>query len=114
MGLARTILAIVIALSVAALPATAGCISVAKSAPQTVQSAMPDDCDHHGSPPAHGSKGMDDCASMGLCAIKCFNYAGTVLPHVVLAPTRSAPQPVAASDLVVSQIGSPPFRPPRV
>jgi len=114
MALARTILAIVIALSVAALPATVGCVSVAKSSPQTVQSAMPDDCDHHGSSPAHGSKAMDDCASMGLCAIKCFNYAGTVLPFLMFAPTRSAPQPVATGDLVVSLIGSLPFRPPRV
>jgi len=114
MGLARTILAIVIALSVAALPAAAGCISVAKSAPQTLQSAMSDDCDHHGSSPAHGSKAMDDCGSMGLCAAKCFNYAGTVLPHVMAVPTGSALQPVANGDIVVLQIGSPPFRPPRV
>jgi hypothetical protein len=114
MGLARTILAVVIALSVAVLPAAAGCITVAKSAPQTMQSAMPDDCDHHGSSPVHGSKAMDDCASMGLCPAKCFNYAGTALPHVIVALTGSALQPVAAGDLVVSQIGSPPFRPPRV
>jgi hypothetical protein len=114
MGLARTILAVVIALSIAALPAAAGCITVVKSAPQTLQSAMPDDCDHHGSSPAHGSKTMDDCASMGLCAAKCFNYAGLTLPHVMLGPTGSALQPVANGDLVVSQIGSPPFRPPRV
>jgi len=114
MGFARTILALVIALSVAALPAAAGCITVVKSAPQTLQSAMPGDCVHHGSPPVHDSKAMDDCASMGLCAAKCFNYTGTVLPHVMLAPTGSALQPVATGDLVVSQIGSPPFRPPRV
>jgi hypothetical protein len=113
MGFARTILAILIAISVVVLPAAGG-VSIAKSAPQTAPSTVSDECDHHASSPADGSKAMDDCTCMGLCAAKCFSYAGVALPYAVLTPTRSKLEPVVADHLVVSQIGSPPFRPPRV
>lgn len=117
MSIARTILAAVISVSVAVMPAAAGAIPVAKpiqNGVSEVAPSMPDDCDHHASPAHRGSKAVDDCASMAACAAKCFNYTGTVLPSIALAPTASRVQPVAAAGFVVSKIDSPPFRPPRV
>jgi hypothetical protein len=118
-SIVRTILAAVISVSVAVMPAAAGAMSVAKSIQNGVSdvapsATMPDDCDHHASPAHRGSKAPDDCASMAACAAKCFNYTGTVLPSIALAPTASRLQPMAAAGFVVSKIDSPPFRPPRV
>jgi hypothetical protein len=115
----RTILAVVVAVSVAVLPATAGTLPVAKASESqatevALSAAMPVDCDHHAPARDRGSKAADDCAAMAACAASCFNYAGTVVPEVALVPTASRLQPVAATDLVVSKIGTPPFRPPRV
>jgi hypothetical protein len=118
-SIVRTILAVVISVSVAVMPAAAGAMPVAKSSPNGISelapfATMPDDCQHHASPGHHGSKAADDCASMAACAVKCFNYAGTDLPGIALVPTASRLQPVAAGGVVASKIGSPPFRPPRV
>ena len=118
-SIVRTILAAVISVSVAVMPAAAGAVPVARSIQNGISevapsAAMPDDCDHHPAPGHRGSKAADDCASMAACAAKCFNYTGTVLPSIALAPTASRLQPVAAARFVVSKIDSPPFRPPRV
>jgi hypothetical protein len=115
----RTILAVVVAVSVAVLPATAGALPAAKASETSVvevalSAAMPVDCDHHAPARDRGSRAADDCATMAACAASCFNYAGTVVPGVAPVPTASRLQPVVATALVVSKIGSPPFRPPRV
>ena len=118
-SIVRTILAAVISVSVAVMPAAAGAVPVAKSLQNAVSevapsATVPDDCDHHAAPGHRGSKAADDCASMAACAAHCFNYTGTVLPSIALAPTASRSQPVAAAGFVVSKIDNPPFRPPRV
>ena len=65
MTFARTILAILIALSVATLPAAAGAIIASKSADMTEMSAMDDmDCCPRQANPC--DKGMTDCGSMAL------------------------------------------------
>jgi hypothetical protein len=113
MRLARTIMAMLVAFSVAALPFAGGAASAEKAAELSSSDVMHDCCDHD-SPCDDASKAVNDCASMAACAAKCFGYAGSALSHVRFVPIRSTLQPVRDSGLVVSQIGNPPFRPPRV
>lgn len=131
MSVARTILVALIAVAVAAMPASTGFMLAGKAsenapthAVPVIQhviqiaaihpAAMPADCDHHMPPSDPGSKPTEDCASMAACVAHCFSYSGTVVPVITPAPIGSRLQPVAAAGLVTSRIGSPPFRPPRV
>lgn len=118
MGIARTILAAVIAVSVAVMPAAAGAVAAAGASRDafvgTADSAMPVDCAHHNSPADRGSKGADDCGSLAACAVKCFNYVGSVVPGIATTPKASRLLPVVAVGCVASNIAAPPFRPPRV
>lgn len=57
---------------------------------------------------------MDGCGSMAACALKCFSYAGGVSSPLGYSLTLAEVLPPRQSDAVRSQIGSPPFRPPRV
>jgi hypothetical protein len=104
--------ALLVALSVAVLPLAGGAAVVLDSVEFSAVEPIHDCCDH-GSPCDETSKAVNDCTSMTACAVKCFNYAGTVLPHVVVAPIGSSLHPVRDSGFVASQIGHPPFRPPR-
>jgi hypothetical protein len=115
----RTILAFVLSVSIAVVPATAGGVPAAGQESAAKIAATGIDCSHHGA--AHhdgaggnGAKAGDDCASMTACAVKCFAYAGAVLPPTVPAPAGWRLQPIGAAGLLVAQIGNPPFRPPRV
>ena len=114
MSTGRTILALLIALSVAMLPAAAGALVDVASTDMSGMSAMeemPDCC-----PPMtnHCDKAMGDCASMATCALKCFSFAATSFSNIVF-PLIAAKMPAPiATDPFSSQTGSPPFRPPRV
>ena len=121
MHLGRTILIVLLVLSIAVLP-TAG--SAAVGGKSVDMSAMSDSVDHmssamddmdccpHKKPPSE--KAISDCcSSMATCSMNCFGFASTssfvVFPSLlgsVLAPL--------VSDPFHSQTGSPPFRPPRV
>lgn len=112
----RIIIAILISLSVATLPATAGfAASVLTASKMPVSVAMPD-CDHHHKVPSgQTQKIIDNCASMAACALTCFNFIGTPLSgFVYLPPSSTALKPVRISAHVSSRMGSPPFRPPRI
>jgi hypothetical protein len=112
MSSARTILIFLIALSVALLPAASGAGLASKSADTIEMSAMEDmDCCPHKANPCDR---MGGCASMAACALHCFNFAvgGVQLP--IFALTLANNMPVLQDDNVPSQLGSPPFRPPRV
>ena len=117
MSIGRTILALLIALSVAMLPAAAGARISVKStnvpgtSDMSAMEGMPDCCPHNANP---CDKAMDDCASMATCALKCFSFAGTAFSSIVF-PSTSAKMPASiAGDPFASQTGYPPFRPPRV
>jgi hypothetical protein len=106
MSTGRTILALLVALSVALLPAAAG-------AGVSDMSAMADmhDCCPNANP---CDKAMDDCGTMATCALKCFSFAGTS-SSIITFPSISAAMTAAfVSNPFSSQMGSPPFRPPRV
>lgn len=112
----RTIIAILISLSVATLPATAGfAANVPATSKVSAPVAMPD-CDHHHKVPSgQTQKIIDNCASMAACALTCFNFTGTPLSGFVYLPLSStALKPVRITAHVSSRMGSPPFRPPRI
>jgi hypothetical protein len=113
MSIGRTILAFLVALSVALLPAAAGAGVSVKSPAQADMSAMEDmhDCCPKANP---CDKAMDDCGTMATCALKCFSFAAT-LSSAIAFPAIFATMPAIFDDkLFSSQRGSPPFRPPRV
>jgi len=125
MSIGRTILALLIALSLAMLPAAAGVRLGVKSADMSTTSAadtsamedMSDCCPHTANPCDKANtcdKVMGDCGSMATCALKCFSFAPTSFLSIVF-PSSSAKMPASiAIDSFSSQTGSPPFRPPRV
>ena len=69
MSFARTILAALIAISVAMVPATGG----AAISTKPVEMSMADQADMPCCPP-------DDCKGSIACALKCFNFVATMFP----------------------------------
>jgi hypothetical protein len=116
MRINRTIVAVLVALAVATLPTATGFASGATTAMEISASPAMPDCDHHhhNAPGGKTQKSMDDCASLAGCALKCFNFTGTILAGIAYSSSASAAlKPVHASNIFASQMGSPPFRPPR-
>jgi hypothetical protein len=116
MRIGRTILALLIALSVAMLPAAAGA-GVSSKSPEMadmdagdMSSAMEDDCCPHKANPC----AMDDCGSMATCALKCFSFSGASSSIIVFPSTFAKVATPFAANPFSSQTGTPPFRPPRV
>jgi len=110
MSTVRTVFALLIALSVAMLPAIGG----GAFASQDAAMASMDDCPHqhhHGAP---AKKAMDDCCAMAVCALKCFSYCGAMVSELVYPSRTATIEPPLVSKALRSQAGSPPFRPPRV
>lgn len=116
MKVSRFIFALLIALSVATLPAAGVIGTVVKSAPLTDMAdiaAMDDmDCCPHKANPC--DKAMDGCASMATCALKCFTFSDTVASPVTFPLSVALLNPASAAKPFKPQGGSPPFRPPRV
>ena len=112
MNVGRTILALLIALAVALLPAAGGA-GVKSPAPagMSVMEDMPDCCPQKTDPCA---KAMDDCAAMATCALKCFSFAGAASSIIVFPSTFASLAIPLAANPFASQPGSPPFRPPRI
>jgi hypothetical protein len=114
MRVARPILALLIALSVAVLPA-AGHIGAhlkpMDAAEMTQMSAMDDmACCPHKPQPVH--KSIDDCASMAGC-ILCFGFLGPAASYVASLIFSTSAVIAFATDPLDSQPAHPPFRPPR-
>ena len=117
----HTILAVFVALSVAIVPATAGFATTAKAV--ATSNAIVDspaaetvpDCDHHHAQPSDTKqKSADGCDSMAGCALKCFNLTTTSFFSLSYSSSPIAMlEPIRRESKVTSQIGSPPFRPPR-
>ena len=120
MIVARTILALLIAVSLAVLPAAGHAGIVLKAVDASAMdhmgthdmSAMDDmDCCPHKTDPAH--KAIDDCSSMVGCFM-CTGFLGATASSVNFPLLLSSTVFLTASDPLSSQAGSPPFRPPRV
>jgi hypothetical protein len=118
MRLGRTILAIVVGLSVAMLPAmggfAAGALIKQAASSADVSAAMPD-CEHHRHAPSDKTKNTaNDCASMAGCALKCFNFTGPAVEGIAFSmPAGAALEPVRAIGHVYARMIGAPFRPPR-
>jgi hypothetical protein len=112
MSIARTIVTLLIALSVAILPAAASAgvsVKSPEAAGISMTEDMPDCCPHKANP---CEKATDDCAAMATCALKCFSFSGT--SAVIVFPSAFAKMTASfAANPFSSQAGSPPFRPPR-
>jgi hypothetical protein len=110
----KAILAMVVALSVATLPAAVAFAASNKAMDASMSMPM-SDCDHH----HHDSgkqkqKSADDSACMAACTLTCLGFTATGVSAIAFSPPASAAlKPVHASNIVASQMGSPPFRPPR-
>ena|SRR6266498_1567732 len=114
MTIARTILALVIALSVAILPAAGGFAVAGHSAMSSVapctDHGMSHSPGHHGSP---SDKATTDCGAMAACGIHCFGIYGPVSSSPTLAVLAAAIEPSFSTDSFLPHVGHPPFRPPR-
>jgi hypothetical protein len=114
MNIGRTILALLIALSVAMLPAAGGA-GVGTKLPEPADMSMAEDmhdcCPHKADP---CDKAVDDCGTMATCALKCFSFAGASSSIIVFPSAFAKMTALFAGNPYSSQTGSPPFRPPRV
>lgn len=114
--ISRTILAMLVALAVATLPAATSLAGVAASAATlSASSAMPDCGHHHHAARANETQKIaDDFACMAACALTCFNFPVTAFSSIPFSlPASGVLKPVGASRHVSSLMGTPPFRPPR-
>lgn len=107
-------MALLIAVSVAVLPAAGAAAFKLKSQDATEMSA--DEPMHECCPPAANpcDKAMDDCGTMATCAVKCFSCS-TFESSLLSFPLKLAGlMPLFDGNNFNSQGGSPPFRPPRI
>src|SRR5215467_9571592 len=121
MVFARTILAFLIALSVALLPAAGTAAFKSKPHDMTAMSAQEsmddsmgesmDDCCPHALVPCDKDGGQ--CSSMAACTINCLSFSGGTSSPFIYPVTLAALQPPFEGSVLLSQTGSPPFRPPR-
>ena len=113
MRIAKTILVILIGVSVALLPA--GRFAASAPSTTTVASVTIPDCNHHKQAPADRTQKSDsDCISIAACVLHCFSFAGVVASIIAFLPLDGITlQPLRASDRLSPQLGSLPFRPPR-
>jgi hypothetical protein len=120
MTIARAILACLIAVSLAALPAAGHAGGAVKHMQASAMdhmaiedmSAMDAmDCCPNKADTSH--KTIDDCAAMAGCAL-CTGFLGVASASVIFPLLLSTAAFSSPSDPLPSQTGSPPFRPPRI
>jgi hypothetical protein len=102
----RTIMAAMIAFSVAALPATGAAIAL-PSEGQTAMAGQPD-------MPCCPSCNTQDDAKLAACALKCATVVGVVFSAPVMAPSywADASLPIFAEDRLHEFLRAPPTHPP--
>jgi hypothetical protein len=112
MNVGRTILALLIALSVAMLPTVASANIAVTSTDMTEMADMAAMEDMDCCP--HKAKPCDHCSSMATCQLACFGFSATASSNVIFPRVTASLSPLSGANAFRSQIGSPPFRPPRV
>ena len=111
MTVLRTIFALLIAASVATLPAAGA--TAFKLQPQEAPEMSASEPMHDCCPPAADPCDKADCASMATCALPCCSYLGAGASPLVYPTMHADLIPLLPSDVLPSHMGSPPFRPPR-
>src|SRR5262245_17281804 len=112
MRIGRTILAALVALSLALLP-MAGAFAVPRDEPMAsdvVVASAHDCCDHESTP---ADQVMKECLASGGCTAKCFNFYAVVFSGVTIPSPISGMESFFVSNPFYSQTASPPYRPPR-
>jgi hypothetical protein len=112
MLIGRTILAFLVALSLAMLP-VAGAFAVPSDEPMAsdvVVASAHDCCDHESTPADHM---MKECQASAGCAAKCFNVYALVFSGVTIPSPIGGTEAHFVSNPFHSQTASPPYRPPR-
>lgn len=124
MKVARTLLAVLIAASVAMLPMVGVAVPAAtKSMDMSASMAMPasgdmsvseamSDCCPPDSAPC--DKATGNCADMAACAFSSFSFSIGPFSGLVFPSAGAQILPLLLSQTVHAQTSSPPFRPPRV
>jgi len=113
MRIGRTILAFLVALSLAMLP-MAGPVAVPRDEPtvsEAVVASAHDCCDHESMPADHV---MKECQASAGCLAKCFNFYAVVFSGVAIPSPIGGTESRFVSHPFHSETASPPFRPPRV
>jgi hypothetical protein len=107
MLIVRTVLAALIAISVAMVPATGGAAISTKS----VEMSMPDNADMPCCPCCND---QDSSKSSIACALKCVNFVGAVFPAMVVAQPYlvDAAPPSFVNDALRGHASRPPTHPP--
>lgn len=104
----------IVAFAVAVLPAVGGAVRVAK-AMEAASMASAEQCCEHGAQPCEQDRhATDDCASIAVCAVKCFNFAGLAACDVSYVPAGAVAVTIPAAPIFVSHTDPPPFPPPRI
>jgi hypothetical protein len=116
MSIGRTILAFLIAMSVAMLPAAGAGLS-SKSRDQADMSMTEDMSmakDTHDCCPPTANPCDDGCGAMASCALKCFSFAVTSSSFITFPASFAKMIAPLEHNPFSSQTSAPPFRPPRV
>ena len=130
MRIGRTILAFLVALSLALLP-MAGAFAVPSDEPMASDVATPsphEHCDHQSTAPedvvasAHdccdhampADYMMNECHASAGCTAKCFSVVALVFSDVAIASPISGTESDFVSNPFHSRAASPPYRPPRL
>jgi hypothetical protein len=112
MRIGRTILAFLVAVSLAMMP-MAGAFAVPSDEPtasDVVVASAHDCCDHESMP----ADQMKDCQASAGCTAKCFNFYALVFSGVTIPSPSGGTESRFVSNPFYSQTASPPYRPPRV
>jgi hypothetical protein len=112
MRIGRTILAFLVALSLALLP-MAGAFAVPGDEPMAsdvVDASAHDCCDHESTPADHV---MKECQASAGCTAKCFNFYALVFSGVTILSPIGGTESHFVSNPFYSHTASPPYRPPR-
>jgi hypothetical protein len=104
MGIARIILVVLVAASVAVLPAAASVLAASQPAHASMTS---DD----GSMPC---KKANDGKAIGCCVLMCFNFLGAVDFRLISIPRQRTAEFPFVDMAVHAHPGSPPTHPPKV
>src|SRR5215831_10427447 len=112
MNVGRTILALLIALSVAMLPTVASANIAVTSTDMTEMAEMAAMEDMDCCP--HKAKPCDHCSSMATCQLTHFSFFATSASDIIFPSVAASLSPLSGANAFHPQEGNPPFRPPRV
>lgn len=123
MHIGRKFLTFLVAASVTMLPLAAMAAPAVKTMDMPISAVAPvsndvpivqdisDCCSHDMAPCDNANAG---CTSMAACASTALNLFGLDFSSIVFPIDLADAKPVLVSQILTSQTGSPPFRPPRV